>query len=125
MSCPLPLPLPILPSALHADFPPVHIGIKVCVSFVSLHDEMTTLVQPPIHPTTHSPALLHPLLVKLTLFHCSVIPLNPPLPFCLLLNLLHPLIITTYTATPLITAYDDDVCVECVPPNYCTTPGEP
>lgn len=29
MSCPLPLPLPLLPSALHADFAPVHIGIKV------------------------------------------------------------------------------------------------
>jgi hypothetical protein len=28
MSCPLPL-LPLLPPALHADFPPVHIGIKV------------------------------------------------------------------------------------------------
>uniref|UniRef100_A0A1Q3FU06 Putative hnrnp-l/ptb/hephaestus splicing factor family n=1 Tax=Culex tarsalis TaxID=7177 RepID=A0A1Q3FU06_CULTA len=28
MSCPLPLPLPLLPPALHADFPPVHIGVK-------------------------------------------------------------------------------------------------
>lgn len=31
MSCPLPLPLPLLPPALHADYPPVHIGVKVCV----------------------------------------------------------------------------------------------
>ncbi|XP_058118422.1 polypyrimidine tract-binding protein 3 isoform X6 [Anopheles ziemanni] len=28
MSCPLPLPLPLLPPALHVDFPPVHIGVK-------------------------------------------------------------------------------------------------
>ncbi|XP_055848776.1 polypyrimidine tract-binding protein 1 isoform X5 [Episyrphus balteatus] len=28
MSCPIPLPLPILPSTLHGDFPPVHIGVK-------------------------------------------------------------------------------------------------
>lgn len=28
MSCPLPLPLPLLPSTLHGDFPPVHIGVK-------------------------------------------------------------------------------------------------
>lgn len=28
MSCPLPLPLPLLPSTLHADFAPVHIGVK-------------------------------------------------------------------------------------------------
>lgn len=26
---PLPLPLPILTTTLHADFPPLHIGIKV------------------------------------------------------------------------------------------------
>lgn len=29
MSCPLPLPLPLLPPALHADYPPIHIGVKV------------------------------------------------------------------------------------------------
>lgn len=29
MSCPLSLPLPLLPPDLHADYPPVHIGIKV------------------------------------------------------------------------------------------------
>jgi hypothetical protein len=29
----LPLPLPILTPALHADFPPVHIGIKVSFHF--------------------------------------------------------------------------------------------
>lgn len=28
MTCPLPLPLPLLPSTLHGDFPPVHIGVK-------------------------------------------------------------------------------------------------
>ncbi|XP_055325303.1 polypyrimidine tract-binding protein 1 isoform X7 [Sitodiplosis mosellana] len=28
MSCPLPLPLPLLPPALHADYPPIHIGVK-------------------------------------------------------------------------------------------------
>ncbi|XP_026472617.1 polypyrimidine tract-binding protein 1 [Ctenocephalides felis] len=28
MSCPLPMPLPLLPPALHGDFPPVHIGVK-------------------------------------------------------------------------------------------------
>uniref|UniRef100_A0A034VSA2 Polypyrimidine tract-binding protein 1 n=2 Tax=Bactrocera dorsalis TaxID=27457 RepID=A0A034VSA2_BACDO len=28
MSCPLPMPLPILTSALHSDFSPVHIGVK-------------------------------------------------------------------------------------------------
>uniref|UniRef100_U5EZR3 Putative polypyrimidine tract-binding protein n=1 Tax=Corethrella appendiculata TaxID=1370023 RepID=U5EZR3_9DIPT len=28
MSCPLALPLPILPPALHADYPPIHIGVK-------------------------------------------------------------------------------------------------
>ncbi|KAJ6638547.1 hypothetical protein Bhyg_11284 [Pseudolycoriella hygida] len=28
MSCPLSLPLPLLPPDLHADYPPVHIGIK-------------------------------------------------------------------------------------------------
>ncbi|XP_055586157.1 polypyrimidine tract-binding protein 2 isoform X5 [Uranotaenia lowii] len=33
MSCPLPLPLPILPPALHADYPPVHIGVKRGLSF--------------------------------------------------------------------------------------------
>ncbi|XP_055542254.1 polypyrimidine tract-binding protein 2 isoform X4 [Wyeomyia smithii] len=33
MSCPLPLPLPLLPPALHADFPPVHIGVKRGLSF--------------------------------------------------------------------------------------------
>ncbi|XP_036324880.1 uncharacterized protein LOC118738074 isoform X2 [Rhagoletis pomonella] len=29
MSCPLPMTLPILSSALHSDFSPVHIGVKV------------------------------------------------------------------------------------------------
>lgn len=30
MSCPVPLPLPLhAPAALHADYPPVHIGVKV------------------------------------------------------------------------------------------------
>lgn len=29
MSCTLPLPLPLPLTALHADYPPVHIGIKV------------------------------------------------------------------------------------------------
>lgn len=34
----LPLPLPILTPALHADFPPVHIGIKVSLM------ELSTLI---------------------------------------------------------------------------------
>lgn len=47
MSCPLPLPLPILPSALHADFPPVHIGIKVRVKFRMItHIQLTQSPNP-------------------------------------------------------------------------------
>lgn len=33
MSCPLSLPLPLLPPDLHADYPPVHIGHKVSSMF--------------------------------------------------------------------------------------------
>lgn len=61
MSCPLPLPLPILPSALHADFPPVHIGIKVCVS-----DSVSVLHEIPFPLPPYLPISLT---TKLTLFN--------------------------------------------------------
>lgn len=33
MSCTLPLPIPLPLQALHADYPPVHIGVKVSHGF--------------------------------------------------------------------------------------------
>lgn len=38
MSCPLSMPLTLLPPDLHADYPPVHIGIKVCVMPLNYND---------------------------------------------------------------------------------------
>lgn len=64
MSCPLPLPLPILPSALHADFPPVHIGIKVCVSVVH--------AQPPTYASFHLTTLSKTAALSLYLSACSL-----------------------------------------------------
>lgn len=38
MSCTLPLPLPLPLTALHADYPPVHIGIKVQYEVLTFKD---------------------------------------------------------------------------------------
>lgn len=33
MSCTLPLPIPVPLTALHADYPPIHLGVKVSNSY--------------------------------------------------------------------------------------------
>ncbi|XP_036324879.1 uncharacterized protein LOC118738074 isoform X1 [Rhagoletis pomonella] len=59
MSCPLPMTLPILSSALHSDFSPVHIGVKPS-SFMYLRTCYMT-VKYKCCPQRATPMILWPL----------------------------------------------------------------